>query len=137
MTKYEAYLVLEHRIGRGEHAEDIEEALEVAKETLKKDHEAEEKESEIPILIECTGQETTANMKLVSVKELEEIGICGMTIAVLYNIDQKLRPFPVFSKVKVLGKECMFYMGRDNELDQDVLVQTDCKSSDFWFGEGE
>lgn len=113
--------------------EECREAMDIAKDIQKKVREEKEKESEIPIFIECTGQETTANIKFIHIKELEKMEIHGMYVAVLYNIDQKLRPFPIYSKVRMLGKESMFYMGRDNELGQDVLIQADYKSADFWF----
>lgn len=73
-------------------------------------------------------------MKLVSVRELEEIEIYGKSIAVLYDIEDQLRPFPIYSKVKLLGKECMFYLRHDKELGQNVLVQVGCGYSEFWFG---
>lgn len=75
------------------------------------------------IYIFATEQSTTAKLKL------EEIGSTGISVAILYDIPIKLKPFPMFTKVRVHGKELEFYLGKDN-----TLIQKDCKPFDFWFG---
>lgn len=77
----------------------------------------------IPIYIEETEQSTTAKLKL------EGIGSTGISVAILYDIPIKLKPFPMFTKVRVHGRELEFYLGKDN-----TLIQKDCKPFDFWFG---
>lgn len=83
-------------------------------------------EDRIQIYIEATKQETTAKLKL------KEIGDTGISVAILYDIPIELKPFPMFTKVRIHGKELEFYLGRDN-----TLIQRDCKPFDFWFGKGD
>ncbi len=78
----------------------------------------------IPIYIEATKQKTTARLKL------EGISFTEMFVAVLYDISEQIKPFPMFSKVKMCGKGLEFYLGGNGN-----LIQKDCKPYDFWFGE--
>lgn len=71
-----------------------------------------EKDVIIPIYIEATEQSTTAKLKL------EGIAGTGISVAILYDIPIELKPFPIFTKVKVHGKELEFYLGKDNTLIQ-------------------
>lgn len=82
-----------------------------------------ESEVIIPIYIEATKQSTTAKLKL------EGIGGTGISVAILYDIPIELKPFPMFTKVRVHGKELEFYLGKNG-----TLIQRDCKPFDFWFG---
>lgn len=88
----------------------------------------------IPIYVKSCCQTALAKMKLVPVREMEHFGIFGMFIAVLYDIEEQLKPFPMYSMVEILGKECIFYLGEDKELGQRVLIQRDCTDYEFWFG---
>lgn len=83
-------------------------------------------ETIFPIYVCATEQSTTAKLKL------EEIGSTGISVAILYDIPIELKPFPMFTKVRIHGKELEFYLGRDN-----TLIQKDCKPYDFWFGKGD
>lgn len=83
-------------------------------------------ETIFPIYVCATKQSTTAKLKL------EGIGSTGISVAVLYDIPIELKPFPMFTKVRIHGKELEFYLGRDN-----TLIQKDCKPYDFWFGKGD
>ena len=53
-------------------------------------------------------------------------------MAILYDIPIELKPFPMFTKVRIHGKELEFYLRRDN-----TLIQKDCKPYDFWLGNGD
>lgn len=64
----------------------------------------------LKIFVEKTGQETTARLKL------EGIAGTGMSVAVLYDIPVGLKPFPMFTKVRIRGKELEFYLGKDGSL---------------------
>lgn len=75
----------------------------------------------IPIYIEATQQETTARLKI------ESIGDTGLVTAILYDI-QELKPFSMFTKVKIFGQELEFYLDRDKS-----LVCRDHNLYDFWF----
>lgn len=83
-------------------------------------------ETIFPIYIYATEQSTIAKLKL------EGIGGTGISVAILYDIPIELKPFPMFTKVRIHGKELEFYLGRDN-----TLIQKDCKPFDFWFGKGD
>ena len=83
-------------------------------------------ETIFPIYVFATEQSTTAKLKL------EGIGSTGISVAILYDIPIELKPFPMFTKVRIHGKELEFYLGRDN-----TLIQKDCKPYDFWFGKGD
>lgn len=83
-------------------------------------------ETIFPIYVCATEQSTTAKLKL------EGIGSAGVSVAILYDIPIELNPFPMFTKVRIHGKELEFYLGRDN-----TLIQKDCKPYDFWFGKGD
>lgn len=76
-----------------------------------------------PIFIEATKQEVTARLKL------EGIAGTEMMVAVLYDISEEIKPFPMYSKVKIRGKELEFYLGGNGN-----LIQKGCKPYDFWFG---
>lgn len=80
-------------------------------------------ETIFPIYICATEQSTTAKLKL------NEIGNTGISVAILYDVPIELKPFPMFTKVRIHGKELEFYLGKDN-----TLIQKDCKPFDFWFG---
>lgn len=79
----------------------------------------------IPIYIKETGQETTAKLKL------EGIAGTGMSVAVLYDMPIFIKPFPMFTKIEIFGKELEFYLTKDNN-----LVHKECKPYEFWFGSG-
>lgn len=83
-------------------------------------------ETIFPIYVCATEQSTTAKLKL------EGIGSTGISVAILYDIPIELKPFPMFTKVRIHGKELEFYLGRDN-----TLIQKDCKPYDFWLGKGD
>ena len=123
MTEREAYLILQHRIGRGEHATDIEEALEVAKSALKKTYESQE-EIRRPIYVEATGQYTSA------VWILSNIQGTDFWTATLSKIPD-LKPFRYFSFVHVKGKRVEFFYN------DGVLVQNGYSTLDFWIKQGD
>lgn len=83
-------------------------------------------ETIFPIYVCATEQSTTAKLKL------EGIGSTGISVAILYDIPIELKPFPMFTKVRIHGKELEFYLRRDN-----TLIQKDCKPYDFWLGNGD
>lgn len=76
----------------------------------------------ITIYIELTSQSTTA------ILDTETIGIYDYCAVVLKNI-QNLKPFPMFSKVRFLGKEEWFYCNYEKKM----LISKDTRSFSEWF----
>ena len=74
----------------------------------------------VPVYIYATKQSTTA------VWMLEGIGVgCNTWVAVLSEIPD-LNPFPLFSKVRVKGREIECYFAKDR------LIQRDSNTLEFW-----
>lgn len=76
----------------------------------------------ITIYIELTSQSTTA------ILDTEYIGIYDYCAVVLKNV-QNLKPFPMFSKVRFLGKEEWFYCNYEKKM----LISKDTRSFAEWF----
>lgn len=80
-------------------------------------------EERAKIHIDITSQDTTAKLRC------ECIGVSDYHKAILYDIPD-LKYFPMFSKVKFLGKEEWFYCVPENRM----LISKDAKPLDFWLG---